>query len=74
MKSQIQSIQELKVLIIFNQDELYFDENITFIHNYLPLRRFYQIKNPKHEEFPVLMNQEFIFGSIKYLNTSHISI
>lgn len=52
----------LKVRLTNKPDELFFDENITFIHNYLALRRFDQIKNQKLEEFPVLMNQEFIFG------------
>ena len=64
MKLQIQSILELRVINKLIKDELYFDENITFIHNYLALRKFDQIKNLKLEEFPVLMNQEFIFGGI----------
>lgn len=46
---------------ISNVDELSFDENITFIHNYLSLRKFDEMK-PKTEEFPVLINHEFFFG------------
>ena len=69
---QIRLTPVQKVRKTLNLDELFFDENITFIHNYLALRRFDQIKTQKLEEFPVLMNQEFIFGgnSIFYLVTS----
>lgn len=58
----------LKKLFKINSiDEVNFDEIITFNHTYLKFRLFDGFK-PKIEEFPFLMNHEFILAGKKIQN------
>ncbi len=54
---------ELKVNNI-NLDEMNFDEIITFNHTYLKFRVFEGLDSNKVEEFPFLMNHEFLLAGI----------